>query len=532
MPNLSDSQHNESSPDLIGREVGDYRLLRRLGRGAMAEVYLADQVSLGRNVAVKVLKTELARDDTYVRRFQMEARAAAALIHGNIVQIYEVGNAEGVHFIAQEYVQGQNLSELLKRSGPPPLPVAVGIIRQVSAALTKAAEQGIVHRDIKPENLMMANSGELKVADFGLARLTQTPEQLKLTQVGVTMGSPLYMSPEQAEGKQLDPRSDIYSFGVTCYQMLAGRPPFSGDTPLSVAMQHLKAEADRLETLRPDLPAELCQMVHKMLHKAPADRYANGAEIIRDLRELKIDGDSSHWLAELQQFSLPATTTDNTLGATASQQLAAVMEKTGAHSSPLTAQRLFWAALASAFLFGVLIGWPRNEPSLLESDVELSSQIKTMTSAEEQYYYAMALDSELGWKRVIKLFPDNERYVRLSRKQLADHYLLQDRFFEAMQIFDGFVRLGESEPEYLAYGLAGQFVILSLDGEKELAANKLAQWWPHRNKLQQFDPRLTRQVYQLARKNHQLLDQEREREIDEWLKSHLNSAPSDNVTGA
>ena len=157
--------------DLSGRQFAGYRLLRRLGQGAMAEVYLAEQLSLGRQVALKVLRSNLATDATYVQRFDQEARAAAQLVHGNIVQIYEVGCVDGVHFIAQEYVQGVNLAELLARRGPPGLDRALAIMRQVAAALDKAAQQGIVHRDIKPENIMLASSGEVKVADFGLARL-------------------------------------------------------------------------------------------------------------------------------------------------------------------------------------------------------------------------------------------------------------------------------------------------------------------------------------------------------------------------
>ena len=177
-------------------------------------------------------------------------------MHANIVQIHEVGCVEGVHYIAQEYVQGQNLREYLARDGLPDLQLAVKVMCPVAAALHKAAEQGIVHRDIKPENIMLAKSGEVKVADFGLARRTQE-DALNLTQVGQTMGTPLYMSPEQVEGKPLDPRSDIYSLGVTCYHMLAGSPPFRGETALSVAVQHLKSQPERLENLRPDLPPEL-----------------------------------------------------------------------------------------------------------------------------------------------------------------------------------------------------------------------------------------------------------------------------------
>ena len=181
---MADSSDSAASPspqrgaaDLAGRTLGDYRLLRSLGRGAMAEVYLAEQLSLGRNVAFKVLKSDLATDATYVERFLREARAAAALVHPNIVQVYEVGQREGMHYIAQEYVPGQNLAERLTRSGPPELPLAVAIMRQVSAALAKAGAHGIVHRDIKPENLMLTATGEVKVADFGLARAPEAAGQ-------------------------------------------------------------------------------------------------------------------------------------------------------------------------------------------------------------------------------------------------------------------------------------------------------------------------------------------------------------------
>jgi len=196
---------DKADADLSGRQLGDFHLLRRLGRGAMAEVYLAEQGSLRRQVAIKVLKSDLAKDETYVKRFHNEAQAAASLVHANIVQIHEVGCLDGIHYIAQEYVRGQNLREWMARRGPPDLRMTVTIMRQVAAALHKAAGQGIVHRDIKPENIMLARTGEVKVADFGLARLAGDGAALNLTQVGVTMGTPLYMSPEQVEGRPLDP---------------------------------------------------------------------------------------------------------------------------------------------------------------------------------------------------------------------------------------------------------------------------------------------------------------------------------------
>src|ERR1700722_8689969 len=214
------------------KQLGEFRILRPLGKGGMSEVYLAEQTSLHRHVAVKILRQELLSDETILKRFEQEAKAAAGLMHANIVQVYSFGQQDGLYYIAQEYVQGMNLRQLLNRRGPPELLVAYHIMRQVAAALTVAGEAGIVHRDIKPENILITRKGEAKVADFGLAQLAQTEHMMQLTQVGMTMGTPLYMSPEQINGEAVDHRSDIYSFGVTCYRMLSGHPPFRGDTTL------------------------------------------------------------------------------------------------------------------------------------------------------------------------------------------------------------------------------------------------------------------------------------------------------------
>ena len=249
-------------------------------------VYLAEQQSLRRQVAFKILRRDLAEDPQYVQRFHQEARAAARLVQANIVQIYEVGKSDGLHYIAQEYVKGQNLKQYLHRHGAVDSLLAVNIMRQVASALVKAAENRVTHRDIKPENILLATNGEVKVADFGLARVVAEGQKNHLTQVGITMGTPLYMSPEQVEGKAVDPRSDLYSFGVTCYEMLAGRPPFEGETPLNVAVQHLKKEADPLNQIRPDVPAQLCEMIGTLMNKSPEARYESAAALLKDLRSV------------------------------------------------------------------------------------------------------------------------------------------------------------------------------------------------------------------------------------------------------
>jgi serine/threonine-protein kinase len=274
-------------PDLTGRTLDDFRVLRRLGQGGMGQVYLAEQISLKRKVALKILRPDAAPDATALQRFRAEAEAVARATHANIVQVYAIGQADGIPYMALEYVEGRNLREYLARKGPPDVALAVSIMRQVGSALQRASELGIIHRDIKPENILLTRKGEVKVADFGLSRCLGGDQPLNLTQSGVTLGTPLYMSPEQVEGRPIDPRTDIYSFGVTCYHVLAGRPPFRGDTPFEVAYQHVKGEPEPLAQVRPDLPPGLCAIVHKMMAKEPAQRYQTGRDLLRDLARLR-----------------------------------------------------------------------------------------------------------------------------------------------------------------------------------------------------------------------------------------------------
>jgi len=251
----------------------------------MADVYLAEQTSLGRSVAVKVLRPETMRHPGAVERFEQEARAAASLVHGNIVQIHEVARLDGVHFLAEEYVAGPSLKAWLSRRGPLDAPQGLALLAQVGSALARSAQQGIVHRDIKPENLLVTPAGEVKVADFGLARVLS--DQLDLTQDGMTLGTPLYMSPEQGEGRAVDARSDLYSLGATAYHLLAGRPPYSASSALAVVMAHVKQPLAPLATLRPDLPAGLCGIVEKLLAKDPAQRFDTPRALLQAVEEVE-----------------------------------------------------------------------------------------------------------------------------------------------------------------------------------------------------------------------------------------------------
>ncbi len=251
----------------------------------MADVYLAEQTSLGRNVAVKVLRADTLRHPAAVERFEQEARAAAALVHGNIVQVHEVACVEGVHFLAEEYVAGPTLRAWLAARGPLDPRQALAVLGQVGSALVRAAQQGLVHRDIKPENLLVTPAGDVKVADFGLVRVLS--EDSELTRDGMTLGTPLYMSPEQAEGRPVDSRSDLYSLGATVYHLLAGRPPFAGASAIAVAMAHIKDPLPPLAGVRPDLPAGLCEIVERLLAKIPDDRFASPQDLLKAVGSLE-----------------------------------------------------------------------------------------------------------------------------------------------------------------------------------------------------------------------------------------------------
>lgn len=460
--------------DLCGRKLGNYQVLRRLGRGGMADVYLAEQLSLRRQVAFKVLKHTLTEDDAYVQRFHHEAQAAASLVHPSIVQVYEVGCVEGVHYIAQEYVAGQNLKQWLIRHGSADAATAVHIMRQVAAALGRASQQGIIHRDIKPENIMLARTGEVKVADFGLARTIGSGAGPGLTQVGITMGTPLYMSPEQVDGRPVDPRSDLYSFGVTSYEMLAGYPPFDGETPLNVAVQHLKAEPARLEDVRPDVPTGLCRIVHRLLAKAPASRYQSAGEVLRDLRALPV-AQLAGWPTGDDGWDLPD----------AAAFVDACSEATLRLDSLLKARPARWGWgsvvgwVAAALIVGLTIGaaaaWFGRSPSLLEVPEQT---VERKESAKLQYWYAMKLNTEAAWRSVAQYFPPeadevNRVYVAQSQQRLAELYREERQPEKALEQYT--LLAASREPQFAAQGLIGEANVLAGQGKALLATAALVE---------------------------------------------------------
>ncbi len=438
--------------DLVGKNLKDFFVLRRLGRGAMAEVYLAQQTSLGRQIALKVLNADLARDPNYVRRFDHEARAAAALVHGSIVQIYEVGQHDGVHYIAQEYVPGRNLGEVIRSSGSLSPQMALDILRQVTGALVKAASEGIVHRDIKPENIMLARSGEVKVADFGLARV-QGDGGANLTQVGVTMGTPLYMSPEQIEGRPLDSRSDIYSLGVTAYYMLAGEPPFSGDSPLSVAVQHLNQTATPLATRRPGVPRKLAALVERMMGKKPDDRFSDPSALLMELHTLAGEGAAEGWATTPDPTSLTQILMAADHRSAATSRLDELM-RTMAITRPKRPSRRWWiAGIVGCALLGAALAIATG-PRSLWAGAKVGPPKED--SVWGQLYQAKDVDTETAWRAVNDYFPDAPEYARnLAKQGLAYHFIHTQEYNKAIKPLQELV----ATPEFHSFAIAGLVVV-------------------------------------------------------------------------
>jgi serine/threonine protein kinase len=279
-----------------GHLLDRFRIVSRIGAGGMGEVYLADDLRLRRKVAIKVLPGSVAGDPDRLLRFEREAYAASALNHPNIVTIYEFGKADERHYLASEYVVGETLRRRLDRSRPS-LREAIDVALQVAAALRAAHEAGIVHRDIKPENLMVREDGYVKVLDFGLAKVVEGgpagEEAATLahhrTGEGTILGTVAYMSPEQARGDQVGPPSDIFSFGVLAYELLAGQLPFAGKTAGVVMAGILSGRHPSLASARRDLHAPLAALVECCLEHAPSARFHHGRELVNALRQARTE---------------------------------------------------------------------------------------------------------------------------------------------------------------------------------------------------------------------------------------------------
>ncbi|MDZ4850910.1 MAG: serine/threonine-protein kinase [Pirellulaceae bacterium] len=403
----SDRTRSAEREDLTNQTINGYRVLHQLGSGGMADVYLAFHETLQRHVALKVMRTDLAASKDHLQRFLQEARSAASLIHPNIVQVYDIGNWGKIHYIAQEYIAGNTLRAFVHRRGSLPQPETMSIMLQIAAALQKAASIGIVHRDIKPDNILLTPDGEVKVADFGLARVRS--QSNGLTEIGVALGTPTYMSPEQIQGQSVDARSDLYSLGTTAYEMLAGRPPFEGETALALALQHVQTNPPDLQAMRPDIDIELIQIVMRLLSKNPDDRFGSAADLTRSLKKiaerlsLTMSVDNPIPLSGIFLTDAPV------IGPHTTHLQTAMFRE----AKPNSRLRFRWLTPVASFvgvgvLSTVVVSNLRRE-ALIEKPIASNvDSVKREMSVEKQFFVALVNNRAAEWRAIEAQFPPTD----------------------------------------------------------------------------------------------------------------------------
>ncbi|RLT12195.1 MAG: serine/threonine protein kinase [Planctomycetota bacterium] len=443
--------------DLQDQMLGEFRLLRRIGGGGMAEVWLAEQTSLRRQVAIKVMRPDIQADETCRRRFEQEALATAGLNHPNIVQVYAVGESNGVRFIAQEYVAGMNMRDYILKKGPPEAHIALHLLKQVAAALQAAAEKGIVHRDIKPENILLTRKGVAKVVDFGLAQLTQGGD-LRLTQAGMTMGTPLYMSPEQVQGSKVDHRSDLYSLGATFYHLLAGRPPFRAETALAIAYHQVHTPPPSLSDSRPDLSPSVCRLIQRMLAKKPDERFPSAEALLQELRDLEKRGEADG------AFTMPveSPTIDDVSRFSESR-----WREWSAWLSPSAHP---WVAFAVWGVLLVTVAAAAGTRSVRRTPTTLNPAGGPLAHAEReptlvrQFQLAGRTNTDDAWWAVLQYFPGSEPETDIARQELITRLIQQQRFAEAERLCSEVLAAKSAPESAIATAWAGRALNLALTG--------------------------------------------------------------------
>ena len=372
---------------------GRYEVLDLAGAGGMAQVYRARDELLSREVALKVLNERLSTDLSFVERFRREAQTAANLNQPNIVSLFDYGADDGKYFIVMEYIDGRPLSDIIRNEGPLMPERAAEIASEVAKGLARAHAAGLVHRDIKPGNIMITSTGQTKVTDFGIARALTTDGDQTMTQTGMVIGTAAYLSPEQAQGNPVDPRSDVYSLGCVVYEMLTGAPPFMGDTPLSIAYKHVREEPQRPSLVNSDVPSSLDSIVLKAMSKNPDNRYPSAKEMGEDL-ERYLAGHKVTATPFLPEATAVATQVD---GGTQVLERTATFERPPARRrAPERRRNAAWYVVIALLLLGLLgLGAYLVAQNLFGQEVRVPGVVGRQVSQAQELLEQRGLEAEL-----------------------------------------------------------------------------------------------------------------------------------------
>ena len=416
--------------------AGRYELVKCIGHGGMADVYLALDLILDRQVAIKILKPDSNADKVALERFAREAQASTQLSHPNIVDIYDVGDDDNIHYIVMEYVKGHTLKQLIKKRGPLPTRETIWIMKQLTSALMEAHKNGLIHRDIKSQNILIKDDGTVKLADFGIAILNNA---IQLTSKDSVLGSVHYLAPELVKGEKSSMKSDIYSLGIVMYELLRGDVPFKGDNPAQIALKHMKQEIPNVREYNPQIPQSVANIITKACAKDPKDRYDNAALMLKDLN---VCLNNDHLNDEAVHFENREVISDFSIPATAKTEIKKIKQKKKERNFSaviILIITLFSVIALSLILMlsGILSG---NQNSYIEvpevKNLTLAQAKDTLNNLGLNIVYPLTYETtdDVEASRVVSIYPESGSQVEKGSKV---RLTISNGKFELMEDYSG-----------------------------------------------------------------------------------------------